>query len=65
MVTANHVIEGIRAKSIDGEALVRINTTDGEGVFVPSKLDDWHGHPTDASVDVAVMAGLLPQDRPK
>ena len=54
-VTAKHVIGGIKEKSVDGKVYFRLNLKDVGAEFAESKIDDWHFHPTDNSVDVAAM----------
>jgi len=62
IVTAKHVIVGIQRSSADGKVFIRVNKTDGSFGMVQSRISDWNFHPEDPSVDVAVLAALLPQD---
>jgi hypothetical protein len=60
-VTAKHVIEGIRRRSIDGKAYLRLNIRDASAQLVGTNLSDWRFHPSEASVDVAVLQIGLPE----
>lgn len=53
LVTARHVIEEIRKRSIDGNLLIRANGRDGKATLWTSSLADWEFH-EDERVDVAV-----------
>ncbi len=60
-VTAKHVIDGIRRTGVD-EVWFRINQTDGNSAWLRSNLNEWFFHPTDASLDVAILkTGLRPE----
>ena len=59
LVTAKHVIDGVRAYSQDGRVLIRVNTKAGGLLFVESEVADWYFHPDDTSVDVAVLPAVL------
>lgn len=54
LVTAKHVIDKITSKGID-EILIRLNQTGGPARWTRSHISQWHFHPTDKSVDVAVL----------
>ncbi|MCU7890638.1 MAG: serine protease [Candidatus Thiodiazotropha sp. (ex Ustalcina ferruginea)] len=54
-VTAEHVIDGIRKTGVN-EVWFRINKEDGDAEWFPSKLDAWFCHPTDKSLDIAILA---------
>ena len=54
-VTAKHVIDFIKEKSTDGKVYFRLNLKDVGAKYAVSKIEDWHFHPTDRSVDVAAM----------
>ena len=58
IVTAKHVIEGIRSSVVHA----RINTQSGEAVIVSLPKDQWFFHP-DSRVDAAVFPSLLGTDR--
>jgi hypothetical protein len=53
LVTARHVVEGIRSKGLD-EVYIRVNTSTGDSAWVASPISEWRFHPTDSSIDVAV-----------
>jgi hypothetical protein len=59
-VTAKHVIEAITKHSIDEKAYLRLNFRDGPARLVATNLADWHFHPSDPSVDVAVLPMGVP-----
>ena len=58
LVTAKHVIDGIRGKGKD-QVLMRVNQTRGNAVWVDTPIDHWIPHPTDSSVDVAVKRTVI------
>lgn len=59
LVTARHVIEGIRNHSTDGRCYLRINTTDGNNAEIPVDLAEWVVHPeAERHIDVAVLPGV-------
>ncbi|MFC2023021.1 hypothetical protein ACFLTL_02570, partial [Chloroflexota bacterium] len=55
LVTARHVIEGVKKKSIDGTVGIRINRKNQSVQVVNTNLNDWRFHPTDDTVDVAAI----------
>lgn len=55
-VTAAHVINLIKAQSVDGKVWVRLNLDDGTSAAVPTDISDWKLHPTE---DVAVLSRSL------
>ena len=58
LITARHVIDGIRYLSPKGRVYVRLNLTSGGSKTVESELNDWRFHPT-REVDAAAL--LVPQ----
>jgi hypothetical protein len=64
VVTAKHVIEGIRQSTKDQKVFLRFNGKKPEKPIITAEtsLSDWHYHPTDNSVDVAVMQVVLTDD---
>jgi hypothetical protein len=54
IVTAKHVINGIKSRTTEGPYL-RINKLDGTSIIVSTNINDWKFHPSDESVDVAVI----------
>ena len=55
LVTAKHVIVGIRQRSIDGIVILRMNDRQGGTRMVKIHVDEWIEHPTDSSVDIMVV----------
>ena len=53
LVTAKHVIEGVRKLGLT-EVFVRANTTSGQSIWAKCQSTDWLFHPTDQTVDVAL-----------
>ncbi|HEY3462750.1 MAG TPA: hypothetical protein VGK62_04765 [Gaiellaceae bacterium] len=60
LVTAHHVIDGIRRHSDDGDVLIRLNTTDGGSTLIAAAIDEWF-HPR-ADLDCAVLFWQPPQE---
>ncbi|HYG09059.1 MAG TPA: trypsin-like peptidase domain-containing protein [Pyrinomonadaceae bacterium] len=55
LVTAKHVIDGIRNKGAD-KVCMRVNFKDGEAYWLETDISKWLFHPTESgSVDVAVL----------
>jgi len=54
LVTAKHVIDGIRRLGLP-EVFIRANATNGTSVWVRCQSNDWLFHKTDTSVDVALL----------
>lgn len=59
LVTAEHVIRGMREKGAVKVA-VRFNTRRGTMKYHVSDIDDWFKHPTDTSVDLAILECGVP-----
>ena len=57
LVTAKHVAASLASKPF----LVRANTKDGKSAIIPLKGTRWWYHPTDLSVDVAVIPWAPPE----
>lgn len=55
LITAKHVIDKIREYSSDNKVCIRINNRTGSIDVVVSNVDQWKFHPTDSSVDAAVL----------
>jgi hypothetical protein len=55
LVTAAHVIEGLRDVVKAREIFVRLNARDGGVMRVSTEASQWVIHPTDKTVDVAVL----------
>jgi hypothetical protein len=61
-VTAKHVIDAIKENSFDGKVYFRLNFKSENAKFISSKLADWRFHPSDESVDVAVLPIQMPKE---
>jgi len=61
LVTAKHVIDGIRRLGLS-DVWVRMNMTNGESRWYRSGCSDWFVHPTDPSIDVAVIKTGIPSE---
>lgn len=59
LVTARHVIEGIRRLNI-AEVFIRANTTAGESDWIQCQGNDWLFHPHDPSADIALLRTGIP-----
>lgn len=62
LITAKHIIDEAQSNSIDQKVYLRANFKDGGARTVGVPIDEWVFHPTDASVDVAVIRMPLPID---
>lgn len=60
-VTARHVIEGLKSKGCE-ECVLRLNPVDpGQDIVsITVPLDSWQFHPSDSSVDIAVLEQGIP-----
>lgn len=54
-VTARHVIEKCREDSQDAKVLLRTDIREANAEFIESSPKDWFFHPSDDTVDVAVL----------
>jgi len=61
IVTAAHVIKAMRKKSTDGKAYVRLNFPDPKVKVSPTPLAEWLTHPTDPTVDIAILPKAPPK----
>jgi len=59
-VTARHIIEGIRKTGLT-EVFIRMNRLQGDADWLQSKLSEWRFHPTDSSVDIALLETGVPE----
>lgn len=59
-VTARHILNNIKKVSDDGKVHFRLNTKGGKIKFIETDLKHWKFHPTDPSVDVAVLPWAPP-----
>lgn len=62
LVTAKHVIDRIKAESVDGKVYLRVNVRNKPAALVLTNLEHWHYHPEEENVDVAVLPGALDAD---
>lgn len=60
LVTARHVIDAIRTKSVDQKAHIRINMKDASASSLETDVANWLLHPDGKSVDVAVLSWAPP-----
>jgi hypothetical protein len=61
-VTAKHIIDRIKTQTTDQHIYLRLNYHDSGAKLAHTNIDDWHFHPTNASVDVAVLPISLGKD---
>lgn len=61
-VTAAHVLDKARERSLDGNLYLRFNRRGGGLGWVETRLIDWLRHPTDDNVDCATISLTLPED---
>jgi hypothetical protein len=54
LITAKHVIDNIRNKGV-GSVLLRVNLKNLGARWANSRLSDWVFHPSDSTVDVAIL----------
>lgn len=59
-VTARHVIDNIRKTGV-AESLLRVNRKDGKAQWLKAPLNEWYVHPTDPTIDVAILTMGLPE----
>lgn len=62
IVTAKHVIDCIKEKSIDQKVYLRVNIKEGGLNYVESEIEQWVFHPSDESVDVAILNWTPPEE---
>jgi hypothetical protein len=62
LVTAKHVIDGIREKAISDRVFVRVNQKEASAVALTTDLDSWVSDPDDPFVDVAMLQVAPLQD---
>lgn len=58
LITARHVVDGLRGNSPNGKMIIRMNLTSGGIRIVESDVNDWRFHPT-REVDAAAL--LVPE----
>ncbi len=62
LITAKHIIEGIRERSIDQKVYVRMNLKSEPAQLIQTSIENWIFHPKESNVDVAVLNWAPPQD---
>jgi hypothetical protein len=55
IITAKHVIEAIRDKSIDQKVYLRMNLKTAGTQLVETQIGNWVSHPHETNVDIAVL----------
>lgn len=61
LVTARHVIDGIKAYGLT-EVWLRLNHSDGTSKWFYTPIDQWFSHESDNSIDVSILfAGIPPE----
>lgn len=60
IITAKHVIEYIKTRSIDQKVYVRFNLKDRGVKLMGASINSWLYHPQDPTVDVAVLKWVPP-----
>ena len=61
LVTAKHVIEKISKESSDHQVYLRINKKDNTTDLINIPVENWKFHPSDSSVDAAVVTISFPE----
>jgi len=61
-VTAKHVVDGIRERAVDDALHLRLNFPGGGVNYFWIPIDSWVSHPTDSSVDAAVLPMAPPEN---
>ena len=62
IVTAKHIIDAIRDKSIDQKVYLRMNLKNAGAELVETPIENWLSHPQESDVDVAVLNWAPPQE---
>ena len=60
-VTALHVINGIRSKG-SADIHIRYNNRSDDAEWISTPAEQWFSHPTDSSIDVAILRITLPRE---
>ena len=61
LVTAKHVVDGIRKLGLT-ELFIRVNTKAGQSSWAKCQSTDWLFHPSDSTIDVALLRAGIPAD---
>jgi len=59
VVTARHVIDGIRSKGVT-DTYLRFNHISGDAAWQQIPMNSWFYHPNDSSVDIAIARTTVP-----
>lgn len=59
VVTARHVIDKARGTGVE-DIWIRLNLPDEQAKWLKIPLSEWHTHPTDKSIDVAIVEARIP-----
>ncbi|MDX2073269.1 MAG: hypothetical protein SFX19_02760 [Alphaproteobacteria bacterium] len=62
LVTARHVLDKVRSELLLDQVFIRVNLKDGTSTHYPANISDWYIHPTDDSVDVAIIRTGIPDE---
>ena len=61
LATARHVIDAVlRLGATD--IYLRANLKDGSAAWIKSSIDDWYVHPTDSTIDIAILKTGIPSE---
>lgn len=55
LVTARHVLDDVRKKTAVEELWLRVNHRDGSSKWLQTQMSEWYVHPSDSTLDVAVL----------
>lgn len=55
VITAKHIIDAIRGKSVDQKVYLRINLKDGGTQLIETPINSWLSHPQELDVDIAAF----------
>jgi hypothetical protein len=61
IITAKHVIEYIKPRSVDQKVYIRFNLKDSGVKLMGASIDRWLYHPQDSTIDVAVLKWSPPK----
>jgi hypothetical protein len=61
LVTARHVLDHIKKRGLT-RVFVRFNTTGGDSAWVMTEITEWKYHPTNETIDLAMLPFGFPAD---
>jgi hypothetical protein len=61
LITARNVVDRIRKRGLS-DVFIRANTTAGQSAWFKTRCKDWFFHPTDLSINVAVLRAEFPPE---